>query len=335
MRFAINGFGRIGRSVLRSALCKEGFFERHQLVAINDSGDVRTNAHLLKYDSIHGVLDAKVEVKGDSISVNGMDLPFYHEKEAGMLPWQKLDIDAVHDCTGKYTEREKAQEHIKAGAKKVIVSAPMKGADVTLVLGVNESAYDPKKHAIISMASCTTNCLAPVAKVLNDSFGIGRGFMSTVHAYTNDQRTLDGTHKDLRRARAAAVSIIPTTTGAAKAIGEVIPALKGKLDGIALRVPVSDGSANDLTVELEKEATRDDVNKAMKRAADGQLKGILEYTEEPIVSCDVIGNPHSAILDALSTKTLGSMCKTLAWYDNEWGYSCRMVDMLDFLEKKK
>ena len=335
MRFAINGFGRIGRCILRSAVCKEGFFGKHQLVAINDGSDVRTDAHLLKYDSVHGVLGAKVEAKGDALRVGDLEFPFYNEKEAATLPWAKLGVDVVYECTGKYTEREKAQQHIAAGAKKVVVSASMKGADVMLVLGVNEGVYDSKKHSLISMASCTTNCLAPVAKILNDSFGIKRGFLSTIHAYTNDQRMLDGAHKDLRRARAAAVSIIPTTTGAARAIGDVIPALRGKLDGVSLRVPVPDGSANDLTVELEKEATRDDVNLAMKRAADGPLKGILEYTEEPIVSCDVVGNPHSAVFDALSTNTLGNMCKTLTWYDNEWGYSCRMVDLLDFLEKKK
>ncbi|MEW6329749.1 MAG: type I glyceraldehyde-3-phosphate dehydrogenase, partial [Candidatus Micrarchaeota archaeon] len=292
MKVAINGFGRIGRNVLRAAVRMRAGFD---VVAVNDLTDPKTLAHLLKYDSVQGVFDAGVSAKEGAIVVNGKEIKVLAEKDPANLPWKSMGVDIAIESTGLFTEREGAAKHISAGAKKVLISAPAKNPDATLVLGVNEKIYDPAKHDIISMASCTTNCLAPVAKVLNDSFGIRYGFMTTCHAYTNDQRILDLPHKDLRRARAAAVSIIPTTTGAAKAIGEVIPELKGKLDGIALRVPIPDGSVNDLVTVLNTEVAREDVNAAVKAAAEGPMKGILQYTEEPLVSVDIIGNPHSSI----------------------------------------
>jgi len=333
MKVAINGFGRIGRNTLRAAVKMNANFE---VVAINDLTDSKTLAHLLKYDSVQGVFDANVSAKEGAIVVNGKEIRVLAEKDPAVLPWKAMGVDVVIESTGLFTEREGAAKHLTAGAKKVLISAPAKNADATLVLGVNEKIYDPAKHSIISMASCTTNCLAPVAKVLNDTFGIKYGFMTTCHAYTNDQKILDLPHKDLRRARAAALSIIPTTTGAAKAIGEVIPELKGKLDGLALRVPTPDGSVNDLVTVLNKEVVREDVNAAVKAAADGPMKGILQYTEDPLVSVDVIGNPHSSIFDSLSTMVIGgkgNLVKTLSWYDNEWGYSCRLVDMVKYIYK--
>lgn len=330
MKIAINGFGRIGRLVLRAGLENRNL----DFVAVNDITDAKTLAHLLKYDSIHGPLEQPVKVEGNSIVVNGKKIEAFSEKEPKNLPWKKLGVDIAVEASGRFTDRDGAAQHLTAGAKKVLISAPAKGPDVTIVLGVNQKNYDPVKHSIVSIGSCTTNCLATVAKVLVDNFGIAKGFMNTVHAFTNDQRTQDQPHKDLRRARAASLSIIPTTTGAAKAISEVLPNLKGKLDGIAVRVPVSDGSLLDLTCVLEKETTAEEVNGAMKKAADGELKGILEYQTDPIVSADVIGNPHSAILDSLSTAVIGkNLVKILAWYDNEWGFSCRMVETLELMGK--
>ncbi len=328
MKIAINGFWRIGRLVLRA-----GLENRHlDLVAVNDITDAKTLAHLLKYDSIHGPLEAPVKAAGNAIFVNGKKIEVLSEKEPKNLPWGKLGIDIAVEASGKFTDRDGASQHLAAGAKKVLISAPAKGHDVTIVLGVNQKAYDPAKHHLVSIGSCTTNCLAPVAKVLDDNFKIVKGFMNTIHAFTNDQRTQDQPHKDLRRARAASVSMIPTTTGAAKAIAEVLPNLKGKLDGIAVRVPVADGSLLDLTCLLEKETTAEEVNAAMKKAAEGELKGILEYQTDPIVSADVIGNPHSSILDSLSTAVIGkTLVKTLSWYDNEWGFSRRMVETLEMM----
>ena len=330
MKIAINGFGRIGRLVLRAGLDNRNL----DFAAVNDITDAKTLAHLLKYDSIHGPLEAPVKADGNTILVNGKKIEVFSEKDPKNLPWKKLGIDIAVEASGKFTEREGASQHLTAGARKVLISAPAKGPDVTLVLGVNQKNYDPVKHNLVSIGSCTTNCLAPVAKVLDDNFGIAKGFMNTVHAFTNDQRTQDQPHKDLRRARAASLSLIPTTTGAAKAISEVLPGLKGKLDGIAVRVPVADGSLLDLTCVLEKETTAEAVNAAMKKAADGELKNILEYQTDPIVSVDVVGNPHSAIFDSLSTAVVGkNLVKVLAWYDNEWGFSCRMVETLELMGK--
>ena len=330
MKIAINGFGRIGRLVLRAGLDNRNL----DFAAVNDITDAKTLAHLLKYDSIHGPLEAPVKADGNTILVNGKKIEVFSEKDPKNLPWKKLGIDIAVEASGKFTEREGASQHLTAGARKVLISAPAKGPDVTLVLGVNQKNYDPVKHNLVSIGSCTTNCLAPVAKVLDDNFGIVKGFMNTVHAFTNDQRTQDQPHKDLRRARAASLSLIPTTTGAAKAISEVLPGLKGKLDGIAVRVPVADGSLLDLTCVLEKETTAEAVNAAMKKAADGELKNILEYQTDPIVSVDVVGNPHSAIFDSLSTAVVGkNLVKVLAWYDNEWGFSCRMVETLELMGK--
>ncbi|VVB56839.1 D-erythrose-4-phosphate dehydrogenase [uncultured archaeon] len=329
MKIAINGFGRIGRLVLRAALARGLVGDKFDLVAINDPGGAAQAAHLLKYDSVHGRMQEEVEAGADFISVDGMKIPILGEREPEKLPWKKLGVDTVMECTGAFTDREGCSKHLAAGAQKVLLSAPAKkgGADVTIVPGVNEKAYDKKKHAIVSMGSCTTNCLAPVAKTLNDNFGIVEGFMTTCHAYTNDQRILDVGHKDPRRARAAAINIIPTTTGAAKAIGEVLPELKGKLDGLSLRVPIPCGSINDLSVTLAKPAAKEDINAALKKAATGPLKGILQYTEEPLVSSDIVGNPHSSIVDGLTTIAIGKSAKVLSWYDNEWGFSNRMVDM--------
>lgn len=326
MRIAINGFGRIGRITLRAG------FGKLEFVAVNNTSDAKTLAHLLKYDSVHGIWKEDVKAEDDSIIVNGEKIKVLNEMDPEKLPWKELDIDVVIESTGAFTNREGAAKHLKAGTKKVLISAPAKSPDATIVLGVNEEKLK-KDDKIISMASCTTNCLAPIVKILNDKFGIRKGFMTTVHAYTNDQRTLDIAHKDLRRARAACLSIIPTTTGAAKAIGEVIPELKGKMDGLALRVPVADGSMNDIVCELEKETTKEEMNETFKKA-EKKLKGILQYTEEPLVSCDIIGNPHSAIVDGLSTFANGNLVKVLAWYDNEWGYSCRLIDLIKLVERK-
>ena len=328
VKVGINGFGRIGRLVTRAALNDSGI----DIVAINDLTDAATNAHLLKYDSVHGVLNEKISATEDNISVDGKKIKVYKEMDPANLPWGDLGVDVVIESTGKFRDRDGASKHLSGGARKVIISAPGKSPDVTLVLGVNEDVYDKDKHHIISNASCTTNCLAPVCKVLVDNFGIARGFMTTVHAYTGDQSLLDFAHKDLRRARAAAMSIIPTSTGAAKAIGEVIPVLKGKLDGFAMRVPTADGSVVDLTVELEKEVTKEEVNAAMKAEAEtSRMKGILKYTEDPIVSIDVVRDSYSSVFDALSTMAMGNLVKVVSWYDNEWGYSCRLVDLIKFV----
>ncbi|HEY7527790.1 MAG TPA: type I glyceraldehyde-3-phosphate dehydrogenase [Candidatus Deferrimicrobiaceae bacterium] len=322
VKVGINGFGRIGRNFFRAAY-KDPALE---IVAVNDITDAKTLAHLLKYDSVHGRFEEEVGVKDSALSVAGKTVQVLAAKDPSELPWGKLGVEVVIESTGKFTEREGAEKHLKAGAKRVIISAPAKNPDATFVLGVNEKSFDPAKHFIISNASCTTNCLAPVAKVLLDTFGIERGLMTTIHAYTNDQKILDLPHKDLRRARAAGLSMIPTTTGAAKAVALVIPALKGKLDGMAIRVPTSNVSLVDLTVELSKAATAEEINAAMKKAADGPMKGILQYVEEPLVSVDFNHTSFSSEFDALSTKVIeGKMVKVLAWYDNEWGYSCRLV----------
>lgn len=331
LKVGINGFGRIGRCLYRAAI-NEKIFE---IVAINDITDPATLAHLLKYDSVHKVLKNEITADADSIIVDGKKVKVFAEKDPAMLPWKDLGVDIVIESTGMFTDRAGAEKHLHAGAKKVVISAPAKGEDITVVMGVNEEKYDPKNHTIISNASCTTNCLAPVAKVLVDNFGIKCGFMTTVHAYTNDQKILDLPHKDLRRARAAGLSIIPTSTGAARAIGLVIPELKGKMDGIALRVPVACGSLLDLVIELEKDATVDEINATMREASlSNRLKGVLEYTEDPIVSVDVVGNPASSIFDAKSTIKVGGMVKVLAWYDNEWAYSKRVVDLVNYIISK-
>jgi len=324
MKVAINGFGRIGRSLLRYA---RGRYD-YRIVAINDITDAGTLAHLLKHDSIHGTYAADVSINGDYLVVDGDRIRVLAERDPAKLPWGELGVDVVLESTGLFRDRAGAGKHIQAGAKKVVISAPGKEPDITGVLGVNFDAYDPAEHHIISNASCTTNCLAPVAKVLHDSFGIERGLMTTIHSYTNDQRILDLPHKDLRRARAAAMNMIPTTTGAAKAVGLVLPDLAGKLDGIAVRVPTPDVSLVDLVVELKRSATVDEINGAVKAAAQGPLEGILVYSEEPLVSSDFIGNPASSIFDAEYTKSYGTFAKVLSWYDNEWGYSCRTADLI-------
>ena len=332
VRVAINGFGRIGRNVLRASL---GSLDKIEFVCINDVTDAPTLAHLLKYDSVFGKIPAEVAVKGNSIILNGKEIKITAEKDPAKLPWKELNVDIALECTGLFTNREKAALHLAAGAKKVLISAPAKDEDITLCLGVNHESYDPKKHSIISNASCTTNCLAPVAKVLNDNFGIVKGLMTTVHAYTNDQKILDLPHKDLRRARAAALSMMPTSTGAAKAVSLVLPELKGKLDGMAVRVPVPTVSLVDLTAEISKPGTAEEINAAFKAAADGKLKGVLEYVDELLVSVDFKGNPHSSIFDAPSTKVIGgNMVKVLAWYDNEWGFSSRMRDVVLYMAQK-
>lgn len=325
MRVAINGFGRIGRLVCRRAAGTGGI----EIVAVNDVTDPGTLAHLLKYDSVHGRFRGEVAVEGDSIRAGGSSFRVLSVKDPAALPWKDMGVDIVVEATGLFTARDKAAAHLSAGARRVLVSAPAKGADLTAVMGVNNHRYDPASHFVVSTASCTTNCLAPVAKVLNDSFGIVTGLMTTIHAYTNDQRILDLPHKDRRRARAAAVNVIPTTTGAAAAIGEVIPELKGRLDGFAVRVPVADGSLVDLTCTLEKPVTVESVNEAMREAASGPLSGVLEYSTEPLVSSDIVGNPASSVFDSEFTRVVGEKTvKVISWYDNEWGYSCRMVDML-------
>ncbi len=327
IKVGINGFGRIGRHFLRSS---SGY--PVEVVAINDLTDPKTLAHLLKYDSVHGPFKGDVAAKEEGLIFNGREIKVLAKKDPLDLPWKDFGVDVVIESTGVFTKREDAEKHLKAGARKVIISAPAKGPDVTIVLGVNEKSYNNSKHNIISNASCTTNCLAPVVKVLHDSFRIQKGYMVTVHAYTNDQRILDFPHKDLRRARAAAVNIIPTTTGAAKAIGEVIPDLKGKLDGSARRVPVADGSLIDLTVVVEKSTSVEEVNRKIKESAEGAMKGYLQYSEEPLVSSDIIGNPNSSIFDAQSTQVMeGNLVHVVSWYDNEWGYSCRLRDLVLFI----
>jgi len=328
IRIGINGFGRIGRNVLRASLGDPAL----EFVAINDLTDARTLAHLLKYDSIHGKLALPVEAKEDQLLINGRPIKILAQKDPKDLPWRDLRVDYVIESTGRFTDREGAGRHLSAGAKKVIISAPSKDPDVTIVLGVNEQAYDSKQHQIVSNASCTTNCLAPVAKVLLESYGIRHGLMTTIHSYTNDQHLLDLPHKDLRRARAAAVSMVPTSTGAAKALHLVIPQLKGKLGGMAVRVPTPNVSLIDLTAELERDASAEEVNAAFRTAAQGTLQGILEYSDEPLVSVDFNGNTHSAIFDAPLTTVIDKrLVKVIAWYDNEWGYSCRIRDLLKFM----
>jgi len=332
MRVAINGFGRIGRNFFRIVNGVKGI----EIVAINDITDTKTLAHLLKYDSVHGIYDADIKATEDSIIVNGKEIKITAIKDPAQLPWKDLNVDIVIESTGLFTKREDAQKHLEAGAKKVIISAPAKNPDITIVLGVNQEAYDPANHNIISNASCTTNALAPVVKVLQKEFGIKYGYMVTTHAYTNDQRILDLPHKDLRRARAAAVNIVPTTTGAAKALGEVIPEVKGKLDGTARRVPVADGSLIDLTVVVEKETTVEEVNAAMKKYAEGEMKGILAYCEDPVVSSDIVGNPASSIFDSLLTQVIGgNLVHAASWYDNEYGYSTRLKDLVLFIGSKQ
>jgi glyceraldehyde 3-phosphate dehydrogenase len=331
VKVGINGFGRIGRNIMRAALGNKDF----DFVAVNDLTNAATLAHLLKYDSVLGNLKAKVEVQGDGIAVDGDVFKVLSFRDPAQLPWKDLGVDVVFESTGLFTDRDSAAKHITAGAKRVVITAPAKGPDITVVMGVNHEKYDPAKHQILSNASCTTNCLAPVAKILHEKYGIKKGWMTTVHAYTNDQQLLDLPHKDLRRARAAALSIIPTTTGAASAVGEVLPELKGKLDGIAMRVPVPNVSVVDLAVMVDKKTSADEVNGAFRDAANGPLKGILQYMTEPLVSIDFRGNPASSILDADYTKVMdGDFVKILAWYDNEWGYSNRCVDLLNYMAKK-
>jgi glyceraldehyde 3-phosphate dehydrogenase len=328
VRVAINGFGRIGRQVLQAGIEDSSI----EWVAVNDITDTKTLAHLLKYDTVFGKFKGTVEAKEGALVVNGKEIKVLSVKDPLQLPWKAMNIDVVVECTGLFTEREGAEKHIKAGAKKVLISAPAKGCDITIVKGVNEHKYDKTKHNIISNASCTTNCLAPIVKVLQDNFGIEKGFMSTVHAYTADQRLVDSPHKDLRRARAAAENIVITTTGAAKTVAEVIPELKGKLDGVAIRVPVPDGSLVDFVCTVKKAVTIEQINKLFKNVANNELKGVIEYTEEPIVSKDIVHNSNSCIFDAPSTMVMdGTFVKVLAWYDNEWGYSCRMVDVIKLL----
>jgi glyceraldehyde 3-phosphate dehydrogenase len=331
VKVGINGFGRIGRNIMRAALGNKDF----DFVAVNDLTNAATLAHLLKYDSVLGNLKARVEVQGDGIAVDGDVFKVLSFRDPAQLPWKDLGVDVVFESTGLFTDRDSAAKHITAGAKRVVITAPAKGPDITVVMGVNHDKYDPAKHQILSNASCTTNCLAPVAKVLHETYGIKKGWMTTVHAYTNDQQLLDLPHKDLRRARAAALSIIPTTTGAASAVGEVLPELKGKLDGIAMRVPVPNVSVVDLAVMVDKKTSANEVNGAFRDAANGPLKGILQYMTEPLVSIDFRGNPASSILDADYTKVMdGDFVKILAWYDNEWGYSNRCVDLLNYMAKK-
>lgn len=323
---AINGFGRIGRLVLRTLL--ERCRNELSVVAINDMADAKTNAHLFRYDSTYGIYPGKVECGEGAMSVDGQSIAVLNQKEPARLPWKQLGVEIVIEATGVFTDGAQVRSHLEAGAKKAIVTAPATNEDITLVLGVNDADYNPRKHHIVSNASCTTNCLAPLAKVLHDTFGIERGLMTTTHAYTNDQRILDLMHKDLRRARAAAMNIVPTSTGAAKAIGLVMPELKGKLHGISLRVPTSTVSVVDLVVDLKKAASVEAINGALKQSADGKMKGILVFCEEPLVSSDFRGNPASSIVDGLSTVVLeGRMAKVLSWYDNEWGYSCRVADL--------
>ncbi|RZS58846.1 glyceraldehyde-3-phosphate dehydrogenase (NAD+) [Microcella putealis] len=331
VKIGINGFGRIGRNYFRAALAQGSDLE---IVAVNDLTDNAALAHLLKYDSITGRLDADVQLEGDTIVVNGKPITVLADRDPANLPWGELGVDIVIESTGFFTKAEAAKKHLDAGAKKVLISAPATGEDATFVVGVNHEDYDPANHHIISNASCTTNCLAPLAKVFNDTFGIERGLMTTVHAYTADQNLQDGPHSDLRRARAAAVNIVPTSTGAAKAIGLVLPELKGKLDGFALRVPVPTGSITDLTVEASREVSADEILAAYRAAAEGPMKGILKYTEDPIVSSDIVTDPHSSIFDAGLLRVNGNQVKLSAWYDNEWGYSNRLVDLTEYVAER-
>ena len=329
VRVGINGFGRIGRNFFRAARKREADLE---IVAVNDLGDAKTMAHLLKYDSVLGPLDEEVEAVDGAIRAGDVELRLLNEKDPAVLPWQDLDVQVVVESTGIFTDREGARKHLDAGAEKVVISAPATDPDVTIVLGVNDEAYDRESHRIISNASCTTNCVAPVAKILNDAFGIESGFMTTIHAYTNDQRILDLPHSDLRRARSAAINLIPTSTGAARAIGLVIPELKGKVDGVAIRAPVPDGSVVDLTAHVGRQASVDEVNERFQQAADdGALAGILRYSDDPLVSTDIVGSSYSAIFDSGLTMAHGDEVKVFAWYDNEWGYSCRLVDLVQRL----
>ena len=331
-KIGINGFGRIGRNLFRAAFGDDAL----DIVAVNDITDAKTLAHLLKYDSVHGAFKGTVEAKDQSLVVNGKEIKVLASKDPAALPWKDLGVEVVVESTGRFTDRASAAKHLEAGAKKVIISAPAKDEDITIVLGVNETRYDPAKHHVISNASCTTNCLAPLAKVLMQTCGIKHGLMTTIHSYTNDQSILDLPHKDLRRARAAAMSMIPTSTGAAKAVGLVLPELKGKVHGLAIRVPTPNVSVVDLVIEAEKPVTVEAINTALRKAAEGELKGILGYTDEPLVSIDFNGNPLSSIVDCLSTSVIdGTMVKVLSWYDNEWGYSCRVRDLIKYIASKK
>ncbi|NLJ41444.1 MAG: type I glyceraldehyde-3-phosphate dehydrogenase [Clostridiales bacterium] len=333
VKVAINGFGRIGRNAFKIAV--EKYADKMEFVAINDLTDAKTLAHLLQFDSLFGRFEGDVEVKEDALVVNGKEIKIFAERDPANLPWKELGVDVVMECTGIFRSKETAGKHIEAGAKKVIISAPAKNEDITIVMGVNEDKYDADNHHIISNASCTTNCLAPFAKVVNDNFGIKKGLMTTIHSYTNDQKILDLPHSDLRRARAAAESIIPTSTGAAKAVALVLPELKGKLNGFAMRVPTPTVSVVDLVVELEKPATAEEINAALKEAADGPLKGIMGYEERPLVSMDYKKDERSSIVDALSTMVIeGNMAKIVSWHDNEWGYSSRIVDLIDYIADK-
>jgi glyceraldehyde 3-phosphate dehydrogenase len=337
VKIAINGFGRIGRCFLRAAMVEKDFGNIANVVAINDLTDAKTLAHLFKYDSTFGRFEGKVEAKDNEIIIDGHALKVLAEKDPLKLPWKDLKIDIVIESTGRFNDSKEAMKHLTAGAKKVIISAPAVNPDATVLIGINDNVYDNTKHNVISMASCTTNCLAPVLKTVNDKFGIQNGYMTTCHAYTNDQRILDLPHKDLRRARAAMMSIIPTTTGAAKAIGLVIPELNGKMDGTALRVPVSNGSIVDIVLTLKKEVTKEEVNQVLKDSSNEELKGIMTYTEEPIVSSDIIGESHSSIVDGLSTMVLGkkgNLVKIMSWYDNEWSFACRLIDLVKFVVRK-
>ena len=337
-KVGINGFGRIGRCFLRAAMQDKEFMNLVDIVAINDLTDAKTLAHLFKYDSIFGKFQGEIQAKDNTLILDDKEIKIVSEKDPAKIPWKESQVDIVLESTGKFNDAKEAVKHINAGAKKVIISAPAKQPDATILMGINEKQYDNQKHNIISMASCTTNCLAPVVKVLNDRFGIEKGYMTTCHAFTNDQRLLDLPHKDLRRARAATVSIIPTTTGAAKSIGVVIPELEGKLDGMALRVPVSNGSVTDMVLTLKKDVTKEEVNNALKEASQSNLKGIMGYTDDPIVSTDIIGEPCSSIVDGLSTMVLGdknNVVKVLSWYDNEWSFVCRLIDLMKFIVRKK
>jgi len=332
-KIGINGFGRIGRLALKAI--SQHYSDKLEVAIVNDLTDAKTNAHLLKYDSTYGIYPGKVEAKDDAIVVDGRETKVIAERDPGKIPWKDYGVEVVIESTGLFTDATKAAAHFQGGAKKIIISAPAKNEDITIVLGVNEDKYDPKKHNIISNASCTTNCIAPVVKVLNDNFGLTKGLLSTIHSYTNDQRLLDMYHRDLRRARAAAINIVPTTTGAAKAVALVIPEVKGKLHGMALRVPTPTVSLCDLVADLDKEVTVEQINQAFKDAAEGKLKGILEYCKEPLVSTDFKGNQYSSIYDALSTMVIGgNMVKVIAWYDNEWGYSCRLADLIIYILSK-
>jgi glyceraldehyde 3-phosphate dehydrogenase len=328
IRVGINGFGRIGRNFFRASMGRDTI----EFVAVNDVTDAHTLAHLLKYDSVGGILDADIQAKDGSLSVNGKAIKVLAERDPAKLPWKDLGVDVVVESTGLFTDRDKASKHLEAGAPCVIISAPARDPDLTVVLGVNEQEYDPARHKIVSNASCTTNCLAPVAKVILDNFGIRHGLMTTIHAYTNDQRILDLPHSDLRRARAAAVSLIPTTTGAATAVALVLPQLKGKLDGLAIRVPTPNVSVVDFVAEVERDTTKAEVNEVLRKAADGPMHGIIEYTEELLVSVDFNKNPHSSIVDATLTYVIDKrLVKVIAWYDNEWGYSCRVRDLIEYI----